>query len=175
MAARTKRTAGFAKCQRGREWRSRRGKDRKAHFVHGGGTAGTKAEPKRLSARRAAAKKAHGFACMHRRYRRCIHAKPCAFFAAARLADSLFGSAFVPAVPPPWTKCAFLSFPRLDRHSLPLWHFAKPAVLFVLAAILKKSRRTALSDCRKSQFSARYCLELIAQRPRHICLRSGSI
>ena len=110
-----------------------------------------------------------------RRYRRCIHAKPCAFFAAARLADSLFGSAFVPAVPPPWTKCAFLSFPRLDRHSLPLWHFAKPAVLFVLAAVLKKSRRTALSDCRKSQFSARYCLELIAQRPRHICLRSGSI
>ena len=31
------------------------------------------------------------------------------------------------------------------------------------------------SDCRKSQFSARYCLELIALSPRHICLRSGSI
>ena len=110
-----------------------------------------------------------------RRYRRCIHAKPCAFFAAARLADSLFGSAFVPAVPPPWTKCAFLSFPRLTCNSFPVWHLAKPAVFFVLAAVLKKSRRTALSDCRKSQFSARYCLKLIAQRPRHICLRSGSI
>ena len=31
------------------------------------------------------------------------------------------------------------------------------------------------SDCRKSRFLARYCFELIALRPRHICLRSGSI
>ena len=39
----------------------------------------------------------------------------------------------------------------------------------------KKTRAASLSDCRKSRFSARYCFELIALRPRHICLRSGSI